>query len=102
MCSAEYARELFVSRTFAEVLVGTGPQKKCAGKFLTGDSLAVVKFCARELQQVRERAEVTGVELWRKVLLLAGRGKVRADWSAKEARLNVPHWLFCRRIARQR
>ena len=58
VCSAEYARELFVSQTFAEVLVGTGPQKKCAGKFLTGDFIAVAEVGARELQQAHERAEV--------------------------------------------
>ena len=58
VCSAEYARELFVSQTFAEVLVGTGPQKKCAGMFLTGDFLAAIaEVDARKLQQARDRAE---------------------------------------------
>ena len=58
VCSAEYARELFVSQTFAEVLVGTGPQKKCAGKFLTGDFVALVQVDGREVHEARERAEV--------------------------------------------
>ena len=47
-----------VSRTSAEASFGTGPQKKCAGKFLTSDLFAVAEVNVRELQQARERAEV--------------------------------------------
>ena len=57
-----------VSRTFAERCARTadcrgkvrrtGPQKKCAGKFLTGDVAAVVEVDVREVQKARERAEV--------------------------------------------
>ena len=47
-----------LSGTFAETSARTGPQKKCAGKFLTGDLAAFVEIDVRELQQARERAEV--------------------------------------------
>ena len=46
------------SGTFAETSARTGPLKKCAGKFLTGDLIAVAEDDVRELQQARERAEV--------------------------------------------
>ena len=49
---------LFVSRTFAETAARTGPQKKCAGKFLTGDLIAFQEVDAREVHEARERAEV--------------------------------------------
>ena len=51
-------KDTFVSRTFAEASFGTGPQKKCAGKFLTGDQVAVSEVDAREVHEARERAEV--------------------------------------------
>ena len=38
--------------------LGTGPQKKCAGKFLTGDLFAVEEVDAREVHEARERAEI--------------------------------------------
>ena len=47
-----------VSRTFAENSAQTGPQKKCAGMFLTGDFEAAVEVDAREVNEARERAEV--------------------------------------------
>ena len=51
-------KALFVSRTFAERCARTGPQKKCAGKFLTGNFEAVVEVDAREVHEARERFEV--------------------------------------------
>ena len=47
-----------LSGTFAETSSRTGPQKKCAGKFLTGDVAAVVEVDVREVHEARERAEV--------------------------------------------
>ena len=47
-----------VSRTFAEDSFGTGPQKKCAGIFFTGDCVALLEVDAREVHKARERAEV--------------------------------------------
>ena len=46
-----------VSRTFAERCARTGPQKKCAGKFLTGD-LVAVEVEAHEVHEASERAEI--------------------------------------------
>ena len=46
------------SGTFAETSARTGPQKKCAVEFLTGDFVSAVEVDVRELQQARERAEV--------------------------------------------
>ena len=47
-----------LSGTFAEIFSRTGPQKKCAGKFLTGDFSAEQEVDVPELQQASERAEV--------------------------------------------
>ena len=47
-----------VSRSFAERCARTGPQKKCAGKFLTGDLFAEFEVDVREVHEARERAEV--------------------------------------------
>ena len=46
------------SGTFAERCARTGPQKKCAGMFLTGDVVAVAEVDVREVHEARERAEV--------------------------------------------
>ena len=46
-----------VSRSFAERCARTGPQKKCAGMFLTGD-VAAVEVDVLEVYEARERAEV--------------------------------------------
>ena len=35
-----------------------GPQKKCAGKFLTGDVVAAAEVDPRELHEACDRAEV--------------------------------------------
>ena len=51
-------RHFFVSRTFAERCARTGPQKKRAGIFLTGDLIAAVEVDAREVHKAFERAEV--------------------------------------------
>ena len=47
-----------LSGTFAETSSRTGPQKKCAGMFLTGDVGAPSKVDVREVHEARERAEV--------------------------------------------
>ena len=52
-----------LSGTFTETSSRTGPQKKCAGKFLTGDLHRRIifpggKVDAREVHEARERAEV--------------------------------------------
>ena len=47
-----------LSGTFAETSSRTGPLKKCAGKFLTGDFDAGAEVDAREVHEARERAEV--------------------------------------------
>ena len=47
-----------ISGTFAEIFSRTGPQKKCAGKFLTGDFVAAAKVDVRELHEACDRAEV--------------------------------------------
>ena len=43
-----------LSGTFAETSSRTGPQKKCAGKFLTDDLVAVSEVDLRELREVRD------------------------------------------------
>ena len=48
----------FVSRTSAERCARTGPQKKCAGTFLTGDFNAVVEVDFLEVHEARKRAGV--------------------------------------------
>ena len=52
-----------VSRTFAEASFGTGPQKKCAGMFLTGylhrGNHGPGKVDAREVHKARESADIT-------------------------------------------
>ena len=45
------------SGTFTEISARTGPQKKCPGKFLTGDFVAF-EVDVREVRKARERAEV--------------------------------------------
>ena len=47
-----------LSGTFAETSSRTGPQKKCPGKFLTGDLFAEAEVNVREVHEARERAEV--------------------------------------------
>ena len=47
-----------ISGTFAETSSRTGPQKKRAGKFLTGNFVAALEVDAREVHEARERAEV--------------------------------------------
>ena len=51
-----------LSGTFAEISSRTGPQKKCAGMFLTGylhrGNHGPGKVDAREIHEARERAEV--------------------------------------------
>jgi hypothetical protein len=47
-----------MSRTFAERCARTSLQKNRAGKFLTGDFVAVVEADGPEVHEARERAEV--------------------------------------------